>query len=70
MDNSSSCNRRWTQYIGGAISGIGIGIILPATLEQFTNRTLENYSRLILALGLIAFAVGLALARCARHQKD
>ena len=70
MGTTSSNNGRCTQYLGGAISGIGIGIILPADFEQFTIRTLENYSRLILAIGLIAIAVGFALARRAGRKPD
>lgn len=70
MGNTNSGNGRCTQYLGGAISGIGIGIILPAALEQFTNRTLENYSRLILGLGLFALVVGFALARRAGPKSE
>ena len=57
-------------YVGGTISGIGIGMILMAAIEQYTAATFENFSRLILALGLIAIAIGTTLARNSRRTAE
>ena len=70
MGNASSCNGRCALYIGGAISGSGIGIMLPATLEQVTNRTPANDSRLMVAPDPNTSVANVALARCARRKTD
>lgn len=58
-------------YLGGVISGIGIGVILAAAFVQYTRYNLANYTTLTVASGLIAIAAGYGLARsCCRCRND
>lgn len=66
METTVQIRRPW---LGGVISGFGLGIILLAAIEEFTNHTFKNNTRLILGLGLLAMALGCALAQAARRKQ-
>ncbi len=68
MEKSGTCACSTGPCLGGVLAGLGIGAILLAALEQFTNRNLENYTILTVSLGLAAIAAGAAWACRARRR--
>lgn len=70
MEKSGTFTGPMGPYIGGSISGIGIGVILMAAIAQYTSCNLANFTRLAVALGLIAVVIGGSIVHQARRKTE